>query len=97
MHKIILFICIVVTTFIVAYNTYINRTTGVPVSRHNEVYEIINSDTFNDPSHQEKNYTQPFKKYSLIDDDDELNRSYVEPIQIDTSTEKVLENGLQLR
>ncbi len=61
------------TAVVVAYLTYIYKTTGVPFYRHNETYRIIHSDTISTQKNTERNYTEPFKKYSLIDDEDELN------------------------
>ncbi len=73
MKKIILFILAVILIAVaVGYLTHLNRSTGVPFYRHNETYRILQSDTLSQQENVEKNYTQPFKKYSLIDDEGEL-------------------------
>lgn len=84
----------VITILVVAYLTYIYRSTGVPFYRHNEVYDILQSDTFPETDTQIRNYTVPFKKYSLIGDEDELNFSYTDTMDfpsLDT------ENSLEIR
>lgn len=83
----------ILTALVVAYLTYIYRSTGVPFYRHNEVYQILQSDTIQGNDNQIRNYTQPFKKYSLIDDEDELNFSYPDspgfsPLESDNSLER---------
>ncbi|MCO5249278.1 MAG: hypothetical protein M9887_10065 [Chitinophagales bacterium] len=81
-YKIIIVVLVAIVTFAtVAYLTRLFRKTGVPFYRHNEVYEIIkSSETEFDDSI--RNYTQPFKKYGLIEDDDELNHPYIDPLGI---------------
>lgn len=98
MHKVIVIIFTLATILIVGYLTYLYRSTGVPFYRHNDVYQILNSDNNTDSVDLQKNYTEPFKKYSLIEDEDELNRSYVDPdIPTPLKDTVVLENGLRLR
>lgn len=69
----------VFTAIVVAYLTYIYKTTGVPFYRHNETYRIVHSDTLPSNENMEKNYTEPFKKYSLIDEE-ELSFSHHDTI-----------------
>lgn len=97
MHKILLIICTIATILIVGYLTYIYRSTGVPFYRHNDVYEILKTDSSSEKLDLNNNYTEPFKKYSLIDDEDELNRSYIAPEPPDNSIDTVADNGLILK
>lgn len=52
------------------YLTLVYKTTGVPFHRHNDVYEIIQSDSTTSETNLEKNYTEPYKKYSVIGTDE---------------------------
>lgn len=97
MQKIIVAIFAVATILIVSYLTYLYKSTGVPFYRHNDVYNILQTDTTYDDTNQERNYTEPFKKYSLIEDEDELNRSYVDPLPNTPEKDTVSKNGLMLR
>src|SRR5690554_7424217 len=63
---------ILIATAIVGYLTHINKSTGVPIHRHNEVYNILKDDTIPPNTEVSKNYTQPFKKYSLIENEEEI-------------------------
>lgn len=78
----ILIIAIILIATIVVYLTHLNRSTGVPIHRHNEIYNILKSDTLSTNIDGPKNYTQPFKKYSLIDDEDEINVSLPDSLSI---------------
>lgn len=55
---------------ILGYLTHINKSTGVPFYRHNDVYQIVQSDTISKGSNLDKNYTEPYKKYNTIGVDD---------------------------
>lgn len=74
---------VIVSTVI--YLTYLYRSTGVPFYRHNETYRILQSDTLSQTpnSNENKNYTQPFKKYSLIGDEEELQLNYPDTFAIE--------------
>lgn len=81
-QKYFLIVFTLITTATVAYLTYIYRSTGVPFYRHNEVYDIVRSDTLSTDDPSIKNYTEPFKKYSLIDEE-ELNFTYSDTFEFD--------------
>lgn len=80
-HTLIISIVLIVLIGILGYLTHIYKTTGVPFYRHNDVYEIVQSDTSTGKNEYEKNYTEPYKKYSIIGVDeleiDDYNDSIV--------------------
>lgn len=98
-RKIIFILFSTAIVCIVGYLTYIYKSTGVPFYRHNEVYEIVHSDSSNGKEETIRNYTEPLKKYSLIDDEDELNRNYTSPLDFNKAEVDTLasENGLILK
>ena len=79
---IVVVIAAIIVFAIVAYLTRLGKKTGVPFYRHNEVYEIIKSNDSIEDDDSSRNYTKPFRKYSLIDNEDELNQNYVDPLGI---------------
>ncbi|MCO5231199.1 MAG: hypothetical protein M9958_08590 [Chitinophagales bacterium] len=59
-------ISLVVIIFVIGYLTYIFKKTGVPIHRHDEIYQIIQSQSTTSHDSLTKNYTEPFKKYGII-------------------------------
>lgn len=65
-YTLIISIVFIVLIGILGYLTHIYKSTGVPFYRHNDVYEIVQTDTIIKGNGFEKNYTEPYKKYSII-------------------------------
>jgi hypothetical protein len=65
-YTLIISIVFIVLIGILGYLTHIYKSTGVPFYRHNDVYEIVQMDTIIKGNGFEKNYTEPYKKYSII-------------------------------
>jgi hypothetical protein len=65
-YTLIISIVFIALIGILGYLTHIYKSTGVPFYRHNDVYEIVQTDTIIKGNGLDKNYTEPYKKYSII-------------------------------
>ncbi len=65
-YTLIIAIVSIVLIVVLGYLTFLYKTTGVPFYRHNDVYQIVQSDSIKKETNLEKNYTEPYKKYNTI-------------------------------
>ena len=88
-HSLLISITLIVLIVVLGYLTHLNKTSGVPFYRHNDVYEILKSDSISTNNDFEKNYTEPQKKYSIIGVDDLGMDNYKDSIVISKKDNKV--------